>query len=363
MELITTAGQATPTWLTHTLSTAGILPAGEVTALRQHPNDAFNSAITHLEVSYSAGAPAAAPCRLLLKINHDHAGRREAHFYQLAATLPRPLPAVVPCYAAAYDPASGLSCCLLADLSATHAAPVTRRQLLALEGVPAGSHLDGMIDALAHFHAFWWDHPLLGHVPDVTELRWWYSDQAHHERHVARRQQEWQQFVAAAGGRLPAGWRQLYQQALARLPQLWERYLAPRLAGRRHLTLTNGDCYFNQFLCPLPPGNGPTYLVDFQDVSANFGAYDLVYLLATFWTPAQRQQHEERLLRRYHQQLQAHGLTAYTWEELRRDYRLMIAYMIFDPIWNQTAGSSPAYWQPKMACLVSAYEELACAEL
>jgi hypothetical protein len=106
-------------------------------------------------------------------------------------------------------------------------------------------------------------------------------------------------------------------------------------------------------------------MVDFQDVSANIGAYDLVYMLATFWTHAQRHEEglEERLLRRYHNGLLTHGVRDYSWDDLLDDYRLMLALMIFDPIWNQTSGSDEAYWWPKLQCLTSAYRDWHCADL
>src|SRR6185312_4853965 len=102
------------------------------------------------------------------------------------------------------------------------------------------------------------------------------------------------------------------------------------------LTITNGDAYFNQFLCPRLPTEGRTLLVDFEEASGNFGAFDLVFLFATFWTREQRQDgnREVRLLRRYHQILTASGVANYSWEDLLSDYRLMLALIVFLPIWD-----------------------------
>jgi hypothetical protein len=87
--------------------------------------------------------------------------------------------------------------------------------------------------------------------------------------------------------------------------------------------------------------------------------------MATFWTTAQRhaQQREERLLQRYHAALQTHGVTGYRYADLMLDYRAMLALMIYDPIWNQTGGSPPRYWWPKMQCVVGAFRDWNCAEL
>jgi hypothetical protein len=193
---LTSLDLASAEWLTAVLRSAGAIGQAEVTAVQRRANAAFNSAIAHLELRYSAGAPADAPSRVLLKLNADHDGACEVGFYRLAASLPQRLPMLVRCYAAEYDPQTGASLCLLQDLSETHAAPVTREELLALEGVPSEIQLDQIVDALARFHAYWWEHPQLGTVPHVTEVRPWYRDRAHFERHVERRAGEWARFIA-----------------------------------------------------------------------------------------------------------------------------------------------------------------------
>jgi hypothetical protein len=92
---------------------------------------------------------------------------------------------------------------------------------------------------------------------------------------------------------------------------------------------------------------------------------DLVYLFATFWTNVQRHEsdREARLLHHYHRILREAGVTGYSWDNLLTDYKLMVSYMIFDPMWNQTSGASKRYWWPKLWCLTEAYRNLGCAEL
>ena len=364
-EVITGPEQATPAWLTQVLREAGLLDRGEVTGAYRRSNAAFNSSIVHLELTYSDEASELAPQRAVLKLNRNHDGAVEASFYALAAGMAEPVPALVRCYAAGYAQERGDSFCLLEDVSATHRPPVTREQLLAGNGVPSAAHLDQIVDALARFHAYWWEHPCLGTIPDVTEIRPWYRDKAHYERHIERREREWAAFIGAVGDWFPADLRRLYEDVLAQLPGLWEAYLERRVTTFRHMTLANGDCYLTQFLCPNDPAAGTAYMIDFQDMSANFGAYDLAYLFPTFWTPAERQEErrEEQLLRRYHQTLQANGVDEYAWEDLLADYRLMITLMLFDPVWNQTSGAARSYWWPKLECLAGAYRDLDCREL
>ncbi len=216
-------------------------------------------------------------------------------------------------------------------------------------------------NALARFHAAFWGHPSFNTIPGLTEMRWWYRDAGFHDKHVERRAGEWRKFKENFGGDVPSEWLALGESALAGLPGLFKRYIQPRLDSMQSLTISHGDCYLTQFLVPRS-GKGSAFLVDFQDASLNFPAYDLVYLLCTFWTRAQRAHHEERLLRRYLNELNRLGV-GYTWENLSQDYRLCIAYMFFDAVWNTSSGSSRDYWFPKLSCLVSAYQDWDCAGL
>lgn len=357
----------TPTWLTAALQAGGALPRGAVQAVTAQANAAFNSAALHLTVTYTSDALSEAPTRLFLKRNlatewAREAGAWEVSFYQLAAPYMADLPMLVPCYLAAYDRASDRSAILLADVSATHAPPVTRDQLIALDGVPPDDQLDAIIDTYARFHAFWWEHPALG--AGVGQVSPWYRSPAHYEAHVARRQSQWAAFNAVEGATLSAEDHVAYAQILAGLPALWDRYLAPRVMSLRNLTLAHGDGYLSQFLCPND-GTGPTYLIDFQDISGDFVARDLVHLCAFFWTPDQRHAggREERLLRRYLAGLHQWGVRDYSWDDLLTDYRLLIILLALYPVWDQTNGSRRSYWQPKMHCILGAYRDLDCAAL
>jgi hypothetical protein len=362
--VLTSAADATPAWLTETLHATGVLPQGTVVATDLIPGNAFNSQIARLTLRYSADTPPDAPARLLLKLNTEHDGQAEAGFYQLAARERAHLPMLVPCYAASYDAASGASHCLLLDLSATHGPPVSRVQVLALQGVPSEQHLLGIVDALAAFHAVWWEHPQLGAVVGVTEVSHWYRDAEHFAAHVERAQGHWAQLVREEGTWLPADVRERCTWILARLPRLWERYLAPRVAARHQLTLGDRDGYFNQYLCPYA-GSGQTYKVDFQDISADFGAIDLVYLFATFWTTQIRKEggREAQLMHRYHAGLMRSGVKNYPFEQLMDDYRTMITMTIWVAVWDQTYGSGTSYWWPKLQCLLQAYNDLDCDRL
>ena len=357
----------TAAWLTAALRHSGALPRGEVAAVQARRDDAFNSAVDFLAVRY-AGAPAGLPEQLVLKRNLPAewavaAGSREVAFYQLAMAAERTREALPPCMAALDDPAARRSCLLLADLSATHTAPRTRQQCLDGDGVPPPPLLDAALDAVGRFHAAWWQHPRLGE--GVLAVSPWCRDAEHYRRHCQRRAREWGAFLAAVGDTIPEELRDFGDSAVHGLPRLWEPYLAPRVAGCRQLTAVHGDCYFSNMLCPRRPGAVRTYLLDYQDVAADFAAGDLVNLLATFWTPQQRHAGDRELgcLRRYHRALLAGGVADYPWEQVLADYRLLLLDWFFVAVWDQTNGSPRDYWWPKLSRLAAACRDWRCLEL
>jgi hypothetical protein len=151
----------TPAWLTAVLGEGGLLGGAEVLSATSMETGAFNSATSRLQLRYSAGAAPDLPAQLILKRNISEpwaveAGAAEVAFYRQVAALDPPPPAIVPCYAAAYDPASGDSYLLLLDLSETHAPPVTRDQQVSIvEAVPSAAAIERVVGTLAQHHASW----------------------------------------------------------------------------------------------------------------------------------------------------------------------------------------------------------------
>jgi Phosphotransferase enzyme family len=350
-------------WLTQTLRQAGTLPQGEVASVQYHDSGAFNSATSYLSLTYSPGTPATAPRQLILKLNVHPDDYNEAAFYQLAAPFAADLSMLVHCYGADYELETGKSYLLLEDLSSTHQLAVSREQLLGLQGVPAVAVNYAIIDALAQFHTYWWQHPLLGQHP-ATQLDNWYTNKEQFELRLARRRAEFDSFIAAEGADFPTELTSLYRNVLAKFASLWPRYIGERFSSFSNLTLAHGDFFINQPLVPrqMP---GQVYMIDFDSVSTSFGATDLVYCCVHFQTAAQRHEggREVRLLRRYHAALQKHGVSGYSWEQLLLDYRLMLIFRMFEPVWDETNGTSKQYWWPKLQCVATAFQDWGCAEL
>jgi thiamine kinase-like enzyme len=359
----------TPAWLTAVLRQSGVLEQGNVTQVESEQTSAFNSATSRLFLQYSADATSGAPIRLILKRNVAtdwgiEAGADEVKFYTLIATLPEHPDNIVPCYGASYDRKSGDSYLLLQDLSATHRPPLTRDQQIGLvENVPSDADIAAVVEALARLHAYWWEHSLL--ETDHFDIGYWSRTRDRFEQYLQRRTSSWERLMAREGGWFPKDLRALYESVLARLPRHWQRYLEPRFRARQRLTLTHGDAYFANFLCPKPPATGPTYLLDWQSPGFDIGGYDLANLCATFWTPEQRHENQREVttLYRYHAVLQAHGVHDYTWDDLQTDYQIGLIFWLLMPVQDGADGSRKDYWWPKMQCLVAAFRDWRCEEL
>jgi thiamine kinase-like enzyme len=259
---------------------------------------------------------------------------------------------------------SGNSYLLLQDLSRTHQPPVTRDQQISIvDGVPRAEDITAVVGSLAHLHAYWWEHPLL--KGDRFDVGYWSGTAERFERYWQRRSTSWNRLISNESAWFPHGVRVLYEQMLAHLPQYWKQHLEPRFQRRKQLTLTHGDAYFANFLCPQPPATGPAYLLDWQSPSFDIGGYDLANLCATFWNSEQRHenQREAMALRCYYRTLQADGVTNYTWGDVLTDYQHGLIFWLLVPVQDAADGSRKDYWWPKMQCLLAAFREWRCEAL
>jgi hypothetical protein len=363
MAYIPVPKEATPAWLTTVLRQSGVLKQGSVVAFDQRLSDAFNSQTSFLHLTYSADASPTVPTELVLKRNGPQdwaieAGIEEVKFYQLMMSQSPYPPLIIRCYAADYDAHSGNSYLLLQDLSDTHAPPVIRDQQISLvEGVPSLDQQTAVIETLAQFHAAWWDKSIL--ATDQFISGYWSRNAERFAQYEQRRRAAWQDLLEQEGDWFPPELRELYERVFAGLRFHWEHYLAPRFQSKTYLTLIHGDAYFANFLCPRPPTSGQTYLLDWQSPTVDLAGYDLVNLLATFWTPEQRHavNREERLLRHYHHVLTTNGVTNYSWGDLQVDYQSGLIFWLLMPVQDRFGGAGRDYWWPKMECLVAAFHD------
>jgi hypothetical protein len=351
-DVIATAEQVTPEWLTAVLHEQGGLSRGRVTSVVAGPARAtFGSSTWRLRISYSTGATYSAPEKLFLKVSNPALApgqfdaqqlRQEVIFYSDVAPL-MDESFTIPCYSALLEPETGASHILLQDVSETHAAGDTASH---------PGHAEQAIDCLARLHAFWWDHPRLGQ--DIGS----FPTQEGRQQDWSETGRSTQDFMAALGDQLSPGWRATYQRVLPALPGLFQRH-----ATGRDLTLVHGDAHLGNFLLPKDAETGNAYLADWQFWHPTIGGTDLAFMMAAEWEPEIRRRLEHGLLRRYYDGLLAHGVRGYAWEQCWDDYRLsVILVSIFIPVWRWAVFR----WAPDLAAVarsMMAFDDLRCSEL
>jgi hypothetical protein len=153
--------QLTPDVLTKIFQEEGFLAEDRVKSIKQHMSDAFNSTLAFLEIEFDYES-VTLPNNLVLKLNANGEGLEEVAFYQLIKQSKVDSSMLVPCLSAMSNEETGHSHLILADMSKTHTSPVERQALLSLQGAPNKTVRHDVIEALARFHATWWQHPLLG---------------------------------------------------------------------------------------------------------------------------------------------------------------------------------------------------------
>ncbi len=246
--VLKTLADATPERLTALLKTAGLLGDRRVSAVRAQVADAFSSTIVHLELDY-VEKNTLGPTALVLKLNQRGAGQEEVAFYQLVTQSGTDVSMLIPCVSAVSDLENGASHLLLLDVSATHEPAVDRDALLQLAGVPPKVCMSGVTEALARFHATWWEHPLLDKHP-ATQLTERYRDEPAFEAWWEKHRRDYEASVKTHGHSVSGDLKALYEAALEHYPKLWRQFIEPRRREMSGLTLTHNVLYLVQFLCP-----------------------------------------------------------------------------------------------------------------
>lgn len=83
----------------------------------------------------------------------------------------------------------------------------------------------------------------------------------------------------------------------------------------------------NLFFEPDADGaQGSVVVIDWQAISVGGGAADVGYFVGQNLSTSDRREHEESLLRRYHETLLAEGVTGYEFDTFFDDYRLGLVY-------------------------------------
>lgn len=294
-----------------------------------------------LRMRYLEGSAEQRPQRLFLKLGKSS----KEHFFYTTIAQEMSSPPLPRCYHAAYDLETDQTCLLLEDLSETH--------FQTEWPLPPSAHLCAQIvQELAKMHAQWWDDPRLeGEFrAAIPKGRAW------RERRALARQ-KLPEFIGFLGDRLCAARRKVYEQLLETPGELWEKDTEAR--GR---TLLHGDLHVWNVFYPLEAG-GSLYFFDWNMWDSGSPTDDLAYLLAVHWYPERRQRLELELLKAYHSQLVASGVSDYPWEALQLDYRLSVIRSLFLPVWQWVRGIEAGVWWSHLERVFLAFEDLKCSEI
>ena len=177
-----------------------------------------------------------------------------------------------------------------------------------------------VVETLARMHAHWWESERLG------EWTWLPSTERQAEINTPLVQGGWPAFAeriapkidpafVAVGERLVRDWGTLYERGAA--------------SGA---TLIHGDFRIENFLFGEPGTENELAILDWQIAGYGSGPRDLAYFIAQGFDPKKRTAVSDDLLQLYHTTLLEHGVTGYTFEQCRDDYRLGLLASMFIPL-------------------------------
>jgi hypothetical protein len=349
-DVISRADQVSTEWLTEVLQRSGALERGHVVGIVTDAGRGNWSQNLRLQVTYTPDAQGSLPGSLFLKmvstdLEDESFSDSEVTYYR-RDYVDAPEAPLLRCYDAGYSPQANRYHLLLEDVSETH--------LTAGERSPTLEYGLALAEGLAALHARWWGGERLAQAGALPHA------EAHIRRFVEIAEPGVEHILPRFTPDLQPDWPQLLRKVFARHPaQMIERNRDA--AGQ---TLIHGDAGAYNILRPRH-GERPLYLIDRQpfdwSLTTWLGAYDLAYALVLDWPTDLRRRCQVPILLRYHERLQAFGVTDYPWERLWSDYRLCAAMGVYIAVEYCRGGVNEKYifaWLPMLQRSLAACEDL-----
>lgn len=342
----------TSEWLSNTLIQAGH-DIGRVIDFKQTMENRYVTSIHHLDLTFENQTLNPSLNHLFLKVYksnlyHDISNSKEVEFYNF---FPANMPAGAcsigfpPCISAGFIDEAHVAYVLLYDLSKTHYSLIKSHQC-------PQDELEQLITVLAKFHAFWWDHPKLGHgiQPYVTR-----EDFVEYIGDLERRLPV---FFDIMGDKLPPERQKIYQKIIDNGENLFQR-----LAQKKNVTMIHGDANpIGNILFPFNRKD-PAYLIDWNAWRVHLGTKDVAYAIGLNFYPHQRARFESNILKLYYNLLVENGVTNYDWDEFWYDYRLCMVVNLMAPMVLSTWDINLGVWWPYYFKGFLNFEDLKCEEL
>jgi hypothetical protein len=307
--LISSAEQLTADWLTATLRCSGVIDSNSVIGVRSRAVGNGKLSINLLlELEY-AHSEAGVPTSLVAKLPaSDKLAReacaayglywREVCFYQeIASTIAVRVPRTL--FADISENRQDF-CLLFEDLSPANAGD----QLL---GCTLNQAADVMSAAAGLHGPHWGNTRLSDHA--------WLSRGALIPAYIRNYQTMVDPFCERYGDSLSGD--------VIEVAKLFGAHIQNYFALQRPpWTITHGDFRLDNMLFCALGRSWPVAVLDWQTATLGPGVTDVSYFLGAGLLTQSRRQHEEALVRRYHEQLLAHGVRDYSWPTCWQDYRL-----------------------------------------
>jgi aminoglycoside/choline kinase family phosphotransferase len=308
--------QLSNAWLTAALRGAGAIGESAVSSHSWKSVERPGAAgvVVRITLEYEGSPDAAAPQTIVAKFASQYEPlrsifnsygfyRTEVEFYRyFGSNAGIPVPR---CYFADLDTSAGYFALLLEDMRDCRV------------GDPLQGSLEDVqlaIDHLAPFHAHWWDSPRL------REFDWMRHPEVVPVEALAERMRgQLARSLSAVRQRFPSEFPPVLVAVVERLLANYEAVLERQRDASRY-TLVHRDFHPLQLFFPTERG-GRFGVFDWQTAAAGRGADDLARIVTMGLTIAQREQHERRLIERYHAGVARSGVSGYTLEQCVLDFR------------------------------------------
>ena len=313
----------TAEWLTDALREGGHLPQGRVSAV-----DVGDIGVGRGYISQSVrvtptyeGADGDAPASFVAKVPTfvqvpeyltpwtAMIIETEIHWYREASAE---CPARIPmCYGGVHDNRTSYALLMedlgdLGTLSQTDSCPPEQAALV--------------VKALAKIHAHWWESERL------REWTWLPSTERQSTINTPLVQGGWEAFAERIAPKIDPAFVPVGERLVRDWGTLYERGAA---SGA---TLIHGDFRIENFLFGEPGTKDELAIIDWQIAGYGSGPRDLAYFIAQGFDPEKRPAVSDDLLALYHQTLVEHGVTGYSFEQCRDDYRIGLLVSMFIPL-------------------------------
>jgi hypothetical protein len=229
--------------------------------------------------------------------------QRECEFYsEVAPRLPIRTPEL---FYGHHDQETGLGILLLEDCS-------RYRMLSQIDEHPTTlDELQEIVRALARMHAASWEAPWLDEIetlmgPDGDACWTGYFDDI---------ENSWKEFLDSDLIKTVEDVRPLATRLAEDMKVLTHEAMPRTKLCLSHLDYRLDNIFFDE------ADDNPTVVFDWQSMYRGRGAQDMGYLLATGYAIDFRREHEESLMRTYWNELTAHGVADYSFDEAWADYQ------------------------------------------